>query len=50
MSGLAAVLHRLRDRVLLAIAALERGDELGAADEIEGAVAEARARIRELAA
>lgn len=49
-SQLAQLLHQLRDRLLVAAAAIERGDDLAAADELEEAMDEARRGIEELRA
>jgi hypothetical protein len=47
MTPLASVLHKLRDALLVAAAALERGDETEAAEAIEDAAREIREKIEE---
>lgn len=50
MSALSQLLHELRDGLLVAIAALERGDELGAFEELERIAGRIRVGLEELRA
>lgn len=50
MSDIADLLHRIRDGLLVAASAIERDDELGAAEELERTITEARERLEELKA
>jgi hypothetical protein len=50
MSELSALLHFLRDGLLLAIGALDRDDELAAAEQLEETLNEGRRRLEELRA
>lgn len=48
--SLAALLHRLRDGLLMAANLLERGDEIAAAEEIERTISQAREDLEDLRA
>lgn len=48
MSALSRLLHELRDGLLVAISALERGDEVGAFEELERIASRTREGLEEL--
>lgn len=50
MTDVASILHRIRDGLLVAASALERDDEIGAAEELERTITEAREGIDEMRA
>jgi hypothetical protein len=48
VNELTKLLHFLRDGLLLAIGALERGNEIEAAEQLESTLTEGRKRVEEL--
>ncbi len=48
MSEVSELIHRIRDGLLVAATAIERDDELAAAEVLERTISEARDRIDEL--
>jgi hypothetical protein len=50
MATLAALLHRIRDGLLVAAVAVERGDDDAAVDALEVTLADARSTLEELKA